>query len=507
MQKDMLFLTPSQKEASDLAASGKDLLITGGAGTGKSFILRLIIDRLSSSGKKILLCASTGTAALQIGGTTIHRAFGLRSAVCINEKTMTLISNVPEHLLHTDTVVIDEISMCRMDLMDAVLLSLRKAERKTGRAIQLILCGDFYQLPPVMGGTQGDRRLLEHYYKGPVGNAYAFQASAWKRRGFRTVLLTDTIRQKDPVFIAQLDAVRTGSETDIQYFRHFSAAVPFQDAVWLFPCNSQSDLMNRKQMESLPGDLVQYETLSEGRVSGSDLAGIPPVLELKVNARIMVTVNSPDLGTGKASYHNGSTGIVETLGKDVISVRLDNGHRIRFQRKEYRVIRYTSDDKGDLTKETVGIFRQFPLRPAYALTIHKAQGKTLEKVNVCTSCRQPGQLYTALSRVTDIRNMYIEGELPPHPFIDPAVERFYNASGQEQVLTEPDPALLQQKECVGEVHTGRPRRYPNGSVTIRVPSELADGIRLLISRVCPSSPETKPDMELFQNFIRLCNQP
>lgn len=192
--------TSDQSKAFDLALGGENLFITGGAGTGKTFLLQKVIQTLARLGKQVVICAPTGTAAIKVGGVTINRVFSLLAGPCINEKSMSLTVHCPATIKKADVVIIDEVSMCRMDMMDSIQKSIEKAEKQTKRHIQVIVVGDFFQLPPVINEDRGERTLLEKYYKRPIGRGYAFTGDGWNKFGFTSVVLTQIVRQKDREF-------------------------------------------------------------------------------------------------------------------------------------------------------------------------------------------------------------------------------------------------------------------------------------------------------------------
>ena len=188
-QRQKYELNEGQKRALRLAMSGKNLFLSGSAGTGKSFVLSVIRERLETSGQTVLVCASTGKAASLIGGVTVHRAFGLEAKVCVKYQNLEIESGRKEVLKHVDVVIIDEISALRMDVVDAVYKCIQQASIEKGKPIQVIVVGDFAQLPPVIkdSGTTsdgkkqaGDREIIEAAYKRLVGKGYAFQADNWK---------------------------------------------------------------------------------------------------------------------------------------------------------------------------------------------------------------------------------------------------------------------------------------------------------------------------------------
>ena len=153
-------LTGDQQKAFDIIMRGDDTFVTGGAGTGKSVLIKEVIRGLEAHGRSVVVCAPTGIAAVAVGGTTIHKAFGFRKGPCITEKTHKLTERTPKLIRMADVVLIDEVSMCRMDMMDAICASIFKVREETGRHIQLVAAGDFCQLPPVTVEGSGEKELM-----------------------------------------------------------------------------------------------------------------------------------------------------------------------------------------------------------------------------------------------------------------------------------------------------------------------------------------------------------
>ena len=202
---DKIVLNKSQKKAKLHIMRGKNVFVTGGAGSGKSILIKAVVEELERTGKRTILCAPTGMAALKIGGTTIHRAFGFPVGPCIvqekNGAGLSVMTNVSAMLKLADLVLVDEVSLIRADIFDAMVLSIKKAETLTGRRIQLVVIGDFFQLPPVLPRDSIERTLLEAYYGHDIGYAYAFQSHYWDSCRFLTITLDEPMRQKDPKLI------------------------------------------------------------------------------------------------------------------------------------------------------------------------------------------------------------------------------------------------------------------------------------------------------------------
>jgi ATP-dependent exoDNAse (exonuclease V) alpha subunit len=439
--------------------SGANTFITGGGGVGKSFITQILIHALQKERRNVMVCAPTGVAATHIGGTTIHRAFALPTGPCITEKKMQIMAHTTKAMRVTDVIIIDEISMCRIDMFDAIVASIEKVEKKTKKRIQLVVVGDFCQLPPVVAEGSGEREFLESYYGHPIRGAYAFMAPGWRRMGFRVVQLNEIVRQKDPEFAANLNRLRMGDSSVLDYFNTNSAKCRIKDAISLHPYNRQVDNENHSSLDAIQEDPVVFETMFDGELSSTDYSGVSRNLTLKRGARILFTSNDggkcADViripgefsrrGKNRQLYINGTTGTVLDIcrrpddpDKDILIISVDDGEIIELSRQRYPVYEYVA--KGEkLSRHTVGHYYQFPIRLAYALTIHKAQGQTYKRVNVDPACFSSGQLYVALSRATDIQSMYLTAWLTPENLIlDPDVKGFYESAEAERMMGEND---------------------------------------------------------------------
>lgn len=397
--------TDGQRKAFDLAMKGGNVFVTGGAGTGKSFLIREIISHMKRSGKQVVACAPTGTAASAIGGSTIHRVLGISAGRAVVNKggKPALTSRSSKVLEKCDAVVIDEISMVRMDLFDALAKAIRAAEKKAKRKIQVVVVGDFFQLPPVIDERRGERRLLESLYGREVGNGYAFEGLYWDEFGFETVALDEIVRQTDSEFASALNSVRAGDPTILRWFndRCFGKR-PSPDATYLTGRNAVADDINSKRIAELPGEATTFKADIDGTVSEQDMA-VPVSLTLKEGTRVMCVINDAD---GK--FSNGSTGtVLQIVGRDYVQVRFDDGTKKLFEKQEWRIIRYEVEPSGKIAEKTCGSYRQLPFRPAYAITIHKSQGMTLDSVTLDPWCWSPGQLYVALSRVRRAENLVL----------------------------------------------------------------------------------------------------
>ena len=538
-------LNDEQQKAFDTVMSGVNCFITGGAGTGKTYLTKAFVSAMQADGKNVMVVAPTGVAASAVGGVTVHRGFGLPATVCINEKTMTSKVRVSKPLAVTDVVVIDEVSMVRMDLFDSMMASIRKAEAKSGKKIQVIVIGDFCQLPPILRNAHGERHLMETFYKRQIETPYAFLGNEWAHGCFTPIILTTVVRQGDAEFIKNLNLARVGDMDCIPYFNEHSRKKEVADAIHLYSANRDVDAENLRSLNSIEGENCVFETFFDSGLDRYDMRDVPKQVILKQGARVMVTTNDtsnvfteqvPSSGyripykKDAAKFYNGSLGTVLELGRyedsssDYAVVRLDSGPLLFFYRQSYPVYQYVADGE-TIHRVELGRYSQIPLRPAYAVTIHKSQGQTYESANIDPYCRNAGQLYVALSRVKSIDGIHLNYDIEPwNLVVDPVVKEFYDnlgrkdpvnpvheapaaeedlpakkASVRKEKPSKPQPDKAPRQKAVqppsirkakkkGVAPTpmgGRPPRFPSGTTNMRIPNELAEHLQKAIQAIYP----------------------
>lgn len=393
----MIELTPSQEQAIKLLDAGLNVFLTGKAGTGKSFLVDYFVAKHSD--KSIVKCAPTGVAALNIEGATIHRTFGVpvrllgHNDVCSSNDKLDVLKKA-------DVILIDEISMCRIDVFEYVIRSLNRVGIRNK---QLILVGDFYQLPPVL--TPADTPTFNQLYGDRL---YAFESDLWNSSNLLTLELTEVKRQNEKRFLDSLSNIREG----ISDFSIFQIANRADDnAISLCPKNNQAKQINDEHLGRLPNH-KHYMASKIGKVEEADMV-TDEKLVLAKDARIIMLVND----TG-GRWVNGSMGTVTELSDNHITVQIDNGGECRVDPYTWSIKEYVLEEDEDtrekhVVEKEIGSFTQFPLKLAWAITIHKSQGQTYDKVNIYNGFFANGQMYVALSRCKTLNGIHTMGELIP----------------------------------------------------------------------------------------------
>lgn len=428
-------LTDEFRETLDLLENSKsNVFITGKAGTGKSTLLKYF--KLTTK-KRIAVLAPTGVAAVNVRGQTIHSFFKFPTKYLGPEVYPEFKGdNVHKQL---DALIIDEISMVRAEMFDAIDHHLRTFGPHSGQAfggVQIICFGDPFQIPPVV------TKDLEEIFKSQIyKSAYFFSSKAYKQGNFKAVELSRIFRQQDQSFVRILNQVRTGT-LDEKGLAVLNARVLQPDpsdselAMVLCPHKKTVSDINEDRLKSLAGDARTYEATWEGVFSYKELP-VEETIHLKVGAQVMMLRNNLEMG-----YYNGTLAQVTELGDGFIEVeiRKHNGktRKIRVEPTEFEQVRHTV--KGDQVKGSViGSLKQIPVRLAWASTIHKSQGRTLDKVilDLSRGAFEDGQTYVALSRCTSLEGLFLK---QPIQFTDirvnPIVEAFHRHTFLEPAADE-----------------------------------------------------------------------
>ncbi|MBL8536684.1 MAG: AAA family ATPase [Hyphomonadaceae bacterium] len=395
------------------------VMLIGRAGTGKSHFIRDLVT--SDPGFPQALLAPTGLAAMNIGGQTVHSFFGFppRPLIGNHEKPNWFFTRTARAIRR---LIVDEISMLRADVLDAMdqhLKVARKSSRPFG-GVQMLLVGDFYQLPPVVRGDEG-ALLEEAGYASP----YAFAAHCLRDAPLAAVELTEVHRQTNRDFIALLSAIRErrGVEEAVTILNTvcLERSLP-KRPVLLCATNAVADRYNAQGLAALEGVTARYTGGFEGEApkAQGDRFPAPMELVLKRGARVIFTQNDPE-----GRWVNGSLGTVKKLDDEVIVVTLDAGDDVDVERATWPQARWTwnaKENKMEVKEEFKYV--QFPLAPAWALTIHKAQGMTLDSVEIDLGrgAFAPGQAYVALSRARSMETLRLTRPISARDVqVDPAI--------------------------------------------------------------------------------------
>lgn len=413
--------------------TGTNLFLTGRAGTGKTTFLKNLTD---NSRKRMVVVAPTGIAAVNAGGVTIHSFFQLdfnRAPEEFSRKRFVRFSKEKLNVLRSmDVLVIDEISMVRADLLDRVdeVLRRHRNPRRPFGGVQLLMIGDLHQLPPVV--TDSEAQSVMDRYSSP----YFFESRALREAGFRTVELNKVYRQNDEHFITLLNAIRANragadilSALNARVGRSFA---PGERFVRLVTHNRQARSINESELTKLPGEMFRFDAKVEGKFPESSYP-VEESLLLKKGAQVMFIKN--DLQDH--AYYNGLLAEVTELSESAIVVRTTDGKAIKVREEEWVNNSYALDEeKGEILEVREGAFRQFPLRLAWAITIHKSQGLTFDRAVIdAAGAFAHGQTYVALSRCRTLGGLSLDRPLSPSAIItDRTVEAFMEAQTANPVL-------------------------------------------------------------------------
>lgn len=384
---------------------GKNLFITGRAGTGKSTFLDYFRKHTR---KKAVFLAPTGVAALNINGETIHSFFGFKPDIS-DEKIQQVKGSKAALYKGLELIVIDEISMVRSDLLDYIDKFLRLNVKKAPfGGIQMLFIGDLYQLPPVV--TSREAELFKTVYKSP----YFFDSKSFSSADFEFIEFEKIYRQKDDNFIRILNSVRnrTAGEKEISLINSRVKSVFKEEKylVWLTPYNERAAGINEEKLSLLKKPIMKFSASVYGDFGREYY---PADMELSLSAGAQVMFLNNDL---QQRWANGTLGIVEDIvpdeetGNHLISVRLQDGELVSVEKHTWEIFHYEFDQiKRCLKTKVIGSFTQFPVKLAWAVTIHKSQGKTYEKVilDIDRGAFAPGQLYVALSRCRSLSGLIL----------------------------------------------------------------------------------------------------
>ncbi|MDR1361291.1 MAG: AAA family ATPase [Rickettsiales bacterium] len=405
---------------------GDNLLILGQAGTGKS----TFINYLKSASQKRIICACpTAVSALNIGGQTIHSLFQIAPRDFVMPEFLKLRSKPRNVLTAADLLVIDEISMVSPDLLDAMDILARQARKnnKPFGGLQVVAIGDLFQLPPVI--TRDAEKFYEEAYGQP--NSYFFDSNAYKRANFVKTNFDFVYRQNDTELLEKLTCLRNGDDSSGAALCFFNALKieddqRRQNAVLITPFRAVAERINNDKLAQINAPEILYRGQLTGNFPEKDTPS-PLELCLKVGALVMFTRTVRESGE---ECFNGAMAIVEHLGATEIKVKMLNkkNNIVVVKPEKWQKIEYGNDPETQkLVENETGAYKQFPLALGYAMTIHKAQGKTLDAVvvDISRGAFAHGQTYVALSRTRSAADMHIASPLRDRDVIfDPRVLEF-----------------------------------------------------------------------------------
>ncbi|GEN73866.1 helix-turn-helix domain-containing protein [Chryseobacterium lathyri] len=403
--------------------TNRSVFLTGKAGTGKTTFLN---DFVKKTRKKYIVVAPTGIAAINAGGVTIHSMFGLplRTFLPTTDRIDgSLANNIADLMPHfkyrkdklkllreVEVLIIDEVSMLRADVLDMMDFSLRFIRRNNQRfgGVQMLFIGDLYQLPPVVR----DEHILKMCYQSP----FFFDSLAIKDIPLLTIELTKVYRQSDEKFLDILNAIRDGDVANInfdelnkRYDPDFKAGT--ESYVYLCSHNKMADEINQEKLEEIDLTVKTYEAKLFGDFKENQFPN-EQFLELKVGAQVMFIRN--DI-TGEKKYFNGKLGEISALDDNEIKVVLNGSEReITVKREVWEQKKYFLDTEKNIKEEVLGSFEQFPIKLAWAVTIHKSQGLTFDNVIIdAGKSFTAGQVYVALSRCRTLEGIVLKSKITP----------------------------------------------------------------------------------------------
>jgi hypothetical protein len=421
---------PAELASRFINYTSKHIFLTGKAGTGKTTFLRNLVELTH---KKAVIVAPTGIAAINAAGVTIHSLFQLPFGTYLPKQPaaegnhydqqyntpksivrhLNMTAAKRKVLLDMELLIIDEVSMLRADLLDAMDMVLRYIRRNNTASfggVQVLFIGDLHQLPPVVKNNEWN--LLGEFYK----SVYFFDAHALQQDPPVYIELEKIYRQADQVFIDLLNNLRNNQVTaqdvallETYYQADFKPALE-DKYITLTTHNNKADTLNKQSLEELRSVSYLYRAKIEDEFSEFSYPA-EQVLELKVGAQVMFIKNDP---TGEQRFFNGKIATVTALKNDLIEVEPEGSrHKIVVEKYTWKNIKYTTDKvSGEIQEDLVGTFTQYPLKLAWAITVHKSQGLTFDKAIIdIGNAFAPGQIYVALSRLRSLNRLVLTSQI------------------------------------------------------------------------------------------------
>jgi len=425
------------------------VFLTGKAGTGKTTFLR---DYVQKTRKNFIITAPTGIASVNAGGTTIHSLFKLPlrtfvpttenanigDAININELSLKFKydKNRLSLLRKLELLIIDEVSMLRADLLDMIDFALRHVRKnsKPFGGVQILFIGDLYQLPPVV--KEDSEQILSRFYDSP----FFFSAKALQNITLFTIELDKVYRQTDLEFLDILDSIRNSDVDKIDFKKLNSRYIPDfepQEEAYIYLCshNKNADDINKKKLSELKEKSLFYKASISGELNVHQLPN-DEVLELKVGSQVMFIRNDASY---EKKFYNGKLAKISYLDQNKIKVILENSdEEIVVEKEVWRQNRYVLAEDNKIKEEIQGSFIQYPIRLAWAVTIHKSQGLTFDRMIVdAGESFASGQVYVALSRCRTLEGIVLKSEISPKIiFGDSRVDEFQEKTKTKESLAD-----------------------------------------------------------------------
>lgn len=415
-----------------IANTNSSFFLTGRAGTGKTTFLRNVQKTV---GKQFITLAPTGVAAILAGGDTIHSFFGLPLDVCTPGTMGKMNEARILTLIHTDTIIIDEVSMVRCDVIDAIDYTMRKTLRSSlpfgGK--QMVFVGDMFQLPPV--SKQGvEQELMNDLYH--TEDFFFYKADVFRRMRLVKIEFQKVYRQEDEGFLRILESIRLNKTTpEILMRLNERVCQPTKEdgtVITLASLNRTADTINQQRLSEIDSEEYTYEGTVQGKFEEKRFP-VDKTLKLKLGAQVMFTRNDPN-----RRWANGTIGTVSKLAKDEIHVKVESGNTYTVPCCTWESYSYEYDkEERKMKKEKIGAFTQYPLRLAWAITVHKSQGMTFDKLylDLSRGMFAAGQLYVALSRVRSLGGLFLSRPIiPQYAHTSREVLSYANGYNDEQVI-------------------------------------------------------------------------